>query len=139
MVLQQPTSFDECVYFTRRSIGKEGKVVARVNKEVCKQCGKSMMGKPKDPKTGKAKIRAKEYVCPACQFTIPEQQYEDTLTFSAIYTCPYCGKSGEAQVPYKRKKVKVFDEETLKEKTADAVQFLCQHCEGKINVTKKMK
>ncbi len=139
MALQIPASFDACVYFTRRSLGTKGKIVAWVPKEMCKHCGKGVMEKPRDPKTGKIKIRAKEYVCPACNIVVPEQQYEDTLTFSAIYACSQCGKTGEAQAPYKRKKVKVFDEETLKEKTADAVQFLCEHCKAKINVTKKMK
>ncbi len=139
MALQQPLSFDDYVYFTRRSLGDKGKVVAWVSREACKKCSKGMMEKPRDPKTGKLKIRAKEYACPSCNNSIPEQEYEDSLTLSAIYTCPHCSRQGEAQVPYKRKKVKVFDDETLKEKTADAVQFLCGHCQGKINVTKKMK
>ena len=98
-----------------------------------------MMGKPKDPKTGKAKIRAKEYVCPECRYTIGMQEYEDTLTANIIYTCPKCGNNGEIQIPFKRKKIKMFNEELQKEISADALQFQCQKCSKKINVTKKMK
>ena len=97
------------------------------------------MGKPRDPKTGKPKIRAEEYVCPECSYTVPLEAYEETLTINVQYTCPKCSHHGEIELPYKRKKVKVFDEEDQKEKTVDAVQFQCQYCSEKINITKKMK
>ena len=64
-----PNSMEECVYFTRRAVGN-GKAVAWVFKEDCPECGKAKMGKPVNEKTGKAKIRATEYVCPACNHTI---------------------------------------------------------------------
>ncbi len=138
MVLQQPTSMDECVYFTNRST-ETVKIKAWVLRGQCPKCGQGLMGKPRDPKTGKPKIRAEEYVCPKCAYTVSLEEYEDTLTVNVQYTCTKCMKSGEIQIPYRRKKVKIFDEEDQKERTADALQFQCQHCAEKINITKKMK
>lgn len=138
MSIELPKSMDECVYFTNRSVGK-GKIKAWALREKCPKCQKSLMQKPKNPKTGKFKLRAKEYICSDCGYTVSLEEYENTLILCAVYTCPKCQKNGEAKVPFKRKKVKIFDEESQKEKTADAVQFICQHCGEKINVTKKMK
>jgi predicted RNA-binding Zn-ribbon protein involved in translation (DUF1610 family) len=135
MPLRQPESMEECVYFTRRL---KPAVVAWVFKEKCPKCKKALMGKPTDSK-GKVKIRAKEYACPDCGYTAEKQAYEDTLTANIQYTCPKCNNSGEIQIQFKRKKVKIFDEEEGKEKTGDALQFQCQKCGEKINVTKKMK
>ena len=135
MALKEPANVEECVYFTRRS---KPQVVAWVFKEKCPKCKGAIMGKPKGP-DGKVKIRAKEYVCPKCNHTVEKQAYEDTLTANIQYTCPGCSTSGEIQIPFKRKKVKLFDEEAGKEKMADALQFLCPKCKQKINVTKKMK
>ena len=97
------------------------------------------MQKPRNPKTGKFRLRAKEYSCSECNYSAPLEEYEDTLTLCAVYACPRCQKHGEAHVQFKRKKIKVFDERKQKEKLADAVQFPCQHCGEKISVTKKMK
>lgn len=138
MALQLPDSMDECVYFTRRNIGK-GKAIAWVLKEKCPKCGKALMGKPKDEKTGKVKIRAKEYVCPECGYTVEKGAYEDTLTVNIQYTCPHCGNQGEAQESFKRKKVQVFDEEEQKKKSIDAIKFKCGKCGKDILITKKMK
>ncbi len=135
MALKMPESMDECIYFTRRL---KPNVVAWVLKEICPKCKKAMMGKPKGS-DGKVKIRAKEYVCPECNFTMEKQAYEDTLTANIQYTCPKCSFSGEHQMPFKRKKVKIFDEEEGKEVTADALIFNCPKCGQKIAVTKKMK
>ena len=90
-------------------------------------------------KTGKPKIRAKEYQCPECGYTIPKDEYEETLTTNIKYTCPKCNFSGEIQIPFKRKKVKIFDEEKNKEITADSLRFQCSKCKENIDVTKKMK
>ncbi len=135
MALKMPESMDECVYFTRRS---KPQVVAWVFREKCPKCKKALMGKPKDA-SGKVKIRAKEYVCPECGHAIEKSAYEDTLTASIQYTCPKCGFSGEHQMPFKRKKIRIFDEEEGKEVMADALVFNCQKCNEKIAVTKKMK
>lgn len=135
MALKMPESVDECVYFTRRS---KPNVVAWVLKEKCPKCKKAMMGKPKGS-DGKVKIRAKEYTCSACGFTMEKQAYEDTLTASIQFTCPKCGFSGDHHMPFKRKKVKLFDEEENKEVKADALLFNCPKCSQQIAVTKKMK
>ena len=137
-MLKEPESVDECVYFTRRTMG-EGKAMAWVFKEKCPKCKKAMMGKPKDEKTGGIKIRAKEYVCPECKYTVEKGEYEDTLTVNVKYTCPHCKHDGEIQVPFKRKKVVMFDEETQKKRSVDAIKFQCQKCGKDILVTKKLK
>ena len=128
MALKQPESMDECVYFTRRAVGK-GFVMCWVFREKCPKCGKAEMGKPRDPKTGGVKIRAKEYVCPECNHTVEKVEYEDTLTANVAYTCPHCGHKGETQIPFKRKSF-----EGVK-----ALVFQCDKCKGKIPITKKMK
>ncbi len=138
MALRFPESMDECVYFTRRKIKENGKIVAWVFKEKCPQCGKALMGKPKDPKTGKTKIRAKEYVCPQCKHT-EGQEYEDKLTTSIQYTCQHCNHEDETQVPFKRKKVSVFDEEKQKKVSVDVIRFQCGKCKQNIDIAKKMK
>ena len=139
MALKEPVSMDECVYFTNRNIGGKGKAKAWVYKQNCPKCDKALMGKPRDSKTGKVKIRAIEYVCPNCHYTAAKDAYEDTLTFEAKYVCPHCEFSGEVQVPFLRKKVKIFDEEKQKQVAAEAVKFKCSKCEKDIAVTKKMK
>jgi ssDNA-binding Zn-finger/Zn-ribbon topoisomerase 1 len=127
MGLKFPDSMDECIYFTRRVIGK-GKIVAWVFREDCPKCKKALMGKPKGDE-GNIKIRAKEYVCPACNYTVSKEEYEPTLTCSIQYTCPKCGNQGEAQTPYKRK---TFE-------GVPSIVFQCSKCNEKIGITKKMK
>jgi len=134
-----PESMEECIYFTKRQIGEKGKATAWVFREKCPKCKKALMGKPRDEKTGKVKIRSKEYVCPECGYTMEKGAYEDTLTANIQYTCPYCGHKGEHQMSFKRKKIQVFDEETQKKKTVDALKFKCKKCGKDILITKKMK
>ncbi len=129
MTLKQPSSMEECVYFTQRNLGETGFAKTWVFRNPCVKCKKALMGKPHDPKTGKAQIRAKEYVCPSCKYTVEKQEYEDTLTANIEYTCPSCNKDGETQVPYKRKKVE----------GVESIQFECKSCKTKLNITKKMK
>lgn len=126
MALRQPESMDECVYFTRRAVGK-GFVMCWVFKEKCPKCGKAFMGKPVEK--GKVKIRAKEYVCPECNHTVEKQEYEDTLTANISYTCTHCSHKGETTTPFKRK---TFE-------GAKAIVFQCDKCKGKIPITKKLK
>ncbi len=127
MALQQPTSAEECVYFTKRNIGS-GKMKAWVFRNKCIKCGKALMGKPRD-KSGKVLIRAKEYVCPSCGYKVEKLAYEDTLTANIEYTCPSCSNSGELQILFKRKKVQ----------GVDTLRFQCQKCKNNIDITKKMK
>ena len=66
MSLRMPESMDECIYFTRRKFDtNNGKIIAWVYKKNCPECGEKM-GKPLDEKTGRPKIRADTYECPAC-------------------------------------------------------------------------
>ena len=128
-MVKEPESMENLVYMTRRKLDGKGQAMAWVYKQNCTKCDKALMGKPKDKKTGKAKIRAKEYVCPECNHTVEKNEYEETLTCEIKYTCPKCEKDGEAEVPFKRKKVK----------GVDAVVFNCSNCDEKLLITKKMK
>jgi len=126
MELRFPDSMDECVYFTRRKIDN-GNAVAWVFREMCPKCKKALMGKPVEK--GKVKIRATEYVCPECGYTVPKGEYEDSLTVNIEYTCPHCMHEGKTQASYKRKKFK----------GVDSIVFVCDKCGEKIPITKKMK
>ena len=137
-MLREPSSVDLCVYFTNRNIGN-GKVRAWVFKGMCTKCGKGLMGKPKDEKTGKVKIRAKEYACPACGYRVEQEEYEESLMAGIKYICPYCGNEDEIEIPFKRKKVQILDEIEMKKKTVDALRFQCSKCNNNIDVTKKIK
>jgi hypothetical protein len=138
MALRQPQSMDECVYFTNRADKQGNKIKCWVFRELCPQCKEGLMGKPRDPKTGKPKIRAEEYACQKCQFTMEKEAYEDTLTANIEYVCS-CSNNGEIQASFKRKKVQRVDEESQKKVTVDAIRFQCQKCGKNIDVTKKMK
>ena len=95
------------------------------------------MGKPVEK--GKVKIRAKEYTCKECNNTVPKEEYESTLTASVVYDCPHCGKHGDQQVPFKRKKMRLFDEQEQKKITAEVLRLQCHACKQNIDITKKMK
>jgi len=138
MLLKEPASTDECVYFTNRTIGN-GKVKAWVFKDKCPKCGKSLMGKPKDKKTGKTKIRAEKYVCAECSYEAEKEEYEDSLTANIRYTCPSCNHQGELQQSFKRKKMQRFNEESGKKETVETIRFQCEKCKQNIDITKKMK
>lgn len=128
MELREPENMDELVYFSRRST-PEGKVRAWVFRELCPKCEKELMSKPLDEKTGRPKIRAKEYVCPSCAFVVPDKEYEESLELCVDYVCGACNHDGKTKIPYKRKSfmgVKAF-------------VFECDSCKTKIPITKKMK
>ena len=105
----------------------------------CPKCNKGLMGKPKDEKTGKPKIRAKEYVCPECSYTVEKEEYEHGLTVNIIYTCPHCKNEGETQIPFIRKKVQKLNEESGKKKSVEVLRFQCGKCRKDVDITKKMK
>ena len=128
MPLRFPNSVDECFYFTNRNIDK-GNVIAWVYKPLCPKCRKAKMGKPVDEKTGKVKKRAEIYVCPECKYTVNCDEFDATLKVEIQYTCPKCGKKGEATAEYKRKSF--FG--------VPAYVFTCEFCREKIGITKKMK
>lgn len=138
-MLKEPASMDDLVYFTRRQLGKQGFAMAWVERQPCPKCKKALMGKPTDKK-GSVKIRAKEYVCPACSFTAEKEAYEGGLECSIQYTCPHCEKQGEATAPFQRKKVTITDEaEGGKKVSVEAVRFECGSCRKTIDIVKKMK
>lgn len=133
MPLRKPESMDECVYFTQRSLdnGKgefSGEIMAWVFRGVCPKCGKAKMGKPRDSR-GKVKMRASEYVCPVCGYSVEKQAYEDSLVAFAEYKCPHCGSDGEAKAPFKRRNIE----------GVQTLRFSCVKCSGNLDVTKKMK
>lgn len=129
----------ECVYYTDRDVGNGGSVRAWVLKENCPKCGKALMGKPRNPKTGKPKLRSEEYQCPECGYTVPKQEYEETLTVNIQYTCPHCKHQDQTTTPFKRKKVQRLNEETQKKQSIDAITFTCSKCNQELFITKKMK
>ena len=118
---------DECLYFSNRYIGEKGHAVAWVYRKLCPKCKKAKMGKPVEK--GKVKMRASEYVCPQCEYTEEKVLHEESLTLEAQYTCPECGKKGEGTTPYKRKAYQGILSYVIE----------CQHCKGKIPITKKLK
>jgi len=138
MAVKEPESMNDLVYFTRRAVG-EGKVMAWVYRGICPECKKARMGKPINPKTKKPMTRATEYECPECKYRVPKEEYEETLECEIKYTCPKCKHEGETIVPFKRKTVQLFDEESQKKKAAKAIVFNCESCGEKILITKKMK
>ena len=138
MTIKEPTSTDECIYFTQRTIG-DGKAKTWVYKEKCPECGKALMGKPRDKKTGRPKIRANEYQCPECKYTVEKEEYELTLKAQIKYTCPHCKNEGESEIPFKRKKIQRFNEEKGKKETVEVLRTRCSKCGKDIDITKKMK
>jgi hypothetical protein len=46
MPLKKPSSVEECVYFTNRTIVVSGRAMAWVFKKQCPKCKKGVMGKP---------------------------------------------------------------------------------------------
>lgn len=129
MALTHPTSMEQCVYFTNRKLENDGKAKAWAYRIDCPECGKAKMGKPVNPKTGRPRPRALEYVCPACGFIESKAEHEEKLTVEVAYTCPHCQKEGEGTSPYKRKSFQ----------GVQAFIIECEHCNGKIGITKKMK
>ena len=126
MAITEPESMDECIYFTRRTEGDKGHIMAWAHKKKCPKCG-ALMGKPVEK--GKVKIRAKEYVCGECGYTEDKKEHEESLTVCVKYTCPHCENKGEAEIPFKRKSFQ----------GVQAFVFQCEKCNEKIGITKKMK
>lgn len=125
--MREAKSMEECIYFTNRSLDGDGHVKAWVFKATCPKCKKGSMGKPVEK--GKIKIRANEYVCPECGYSEEKSEHEEKLELNIIYTCPYCGHEGETTIGYNRKRFE----------GVPAYVFVCQACNEKIGITKKMK
>ena len=76
MALKVPTSMDECLYFSNRSID-DGNVLAWVYRKLCPKCKKDKMGKPVEK--GKVKTRATKYVCHSCGYEEEKKEGEDFI------------------------------------------------------------
>ena len=127
IMVVEPESMDECLYFTNRTMGELGKAKAWVYKKLCTECGKAKMGKPVEK--GKVKIRAKEYVCPECGHVEEKKEHEESLNLELKYTCQECEYEGGGEAPYIWK---TFE-------GVKSILFICGGCEKKIGITKKMK
>lgn len=127
MPLKKPSSMEECLYFTNRSIG-EGFATAWVYRKECPKCKKGRLGKP-IKKNGKADKKAAYYECPACKYQESNEQVESSVKLEVQYKCPYCGNEGEATTEYKRK---AFE-------GVPSYVFECQKCSKNIGITKKLK
>ncbi|RME78037.1 hypothetical protein D6774_02400 [Candidatus Woesearchaeota archaeon] len=126
--LKEPQSMDELIYFTNRTVDG-GSIKLWVYKITCEKCGKGLMQKPRDEKTGLPKIRAKEYVCSECANTEEKKAHEEKLIAQAVYTCPSCKKEGSWEGPFKRRTIG----------GVPTIRVTCEHCAAHIDVTKKMK
>ncbi|MEK6983090.1 MAG: hypothetical protein AABX33_00825 [Nanoarchaeota archaeon] len=127
MALKRPSSMDECVYFTNRSIGS-GKAVAWVFRKECPKCKKDFMNKPRK-KSGAIDKKAEHYVCESCSYQESNEQIENSLVLNVEYRCPYCSDEGETTSEFKRK---TFE-------GVPSFVFECQKCHKLIGLTKKMK
>ena len=138
MPLRKPTSTEECLYFTKRTIelpaslraGSQttsGRAIAWVFRKDCPECKKEILGKPLSK--GKVNKKAEFYVCNSCGYKENNEQVENSLVLNVEYKCPYCGNEGETTTEYKRK---TFD-------GVPSYVFECEKCNKKIGLTKKMK
>ena len=127
MPLKKPSSVEECVYFTNRTIS-DGRAMAWVFRKECPKCKKGIMGKPLK-KNGKADKKADHYVCYSCGYKESNEQVENSLVLNIEYKCPYCGHEGETTSDYKRK---TFE-------GVPSYVFECQKCRRKIGLAKKLK
>lgn len=126
MALKKPSSVEECVYFTNRTIGS-GSAMAWVFRKECPKC-KGTMGKPQK-KNGKFDKKADHYACYSCGYPEKNEQVESSLIINIEYKCPHCGNEGETTTEYKRK---TFE-------GVPSYVFECQKCHKKIGLTKKLK
>ena len=127
MPLKKPSSMDECLYFTNRSIG-EGFATAWAYRKECPKCKKGRLGKPVK-KNGKVDKKADYYECPLCKYQETNEQIENSVKLEVQYKCPHCGNEGETTTGYKRK---VFE-------GVPSYVFECWKCSKKIGITKKLK
>ncbi len=116
-----PQSMDDLLYFSNRKLPDGVRIIAWVEKISCPACGDALMGKPVDEKTGKVKIRAAEFVCPACGHTEPKAAHLKKLSMQVRYT-DTTGKNWKAATTeyklrtWKGMKAYVFENEFTNEK-----------------------
>jgi len=127
MTLKKPSSMEECIYFTNRTIGF-GRTMAWVFRKQCPKCSKGIMGKPQK-KGGKVDKKSNHYVCYSCGYQETNEQLESNLILNVEYKCPYCGNEGQTTTEYKRKSFE----------GVPSYIFECQKCHKKIGLPKKLK
>lgn len=127
MNCKQPESMDEAIYFSRRTLEPKGRATAWARKKACPKCKKALMGKPVDK--GKIKIRATEYVCPACGYSEPKAEHEKDLVMCVDYECPFCNHKAIGTTSYIPKTYQGVKSRVV----------ICEGCGEKIAITKKMK
>lgn len=119
-MLVRPKDPKEVRYFTRKTVGK-GKVMIWVFNPDCPKCD-GKLSIPYDEETGRYKSMARDVTCNKCIYSIPKKDFKEVEAVANIaYTCPYCGKEGELQLPFVNKKKKIF-------------KFKCSHCGKEIKV-----
>ena len=129
MAVTPPKSMNEVYYHTIRAYPDGGRVRAWAYRVKCPKCEEGTVGKPFDEKSGKYKIRSKDFVCNKCDYQTTKEEAEEMAELQAVYTCPHCGKEGEYSGPYKRKSFQ----------GVQSYIVVCEHCNEKIPLTKKMK
>jgi|TARA_B100002003_G_C13977095_1_gene472642 predicted RNA-binding Zn-ribbon protein involved in translation (DUF1610 family) len=127
MAIKKPESMEECIYFTNRSLGEEGRATAWVYRKKCPKCD-GVLGKP-IRKTGAVDKKADHYECPKCKYQESNEDVEKGLSVEIDYKCPHCGNEGEATTEYERKSFQ----------GVKAYVFECGKCNEKIGITKKLK
>jgi predicted RNA-binding Zn-ribbon protein involved in translation (DUF1610 family) len=127
-MLKEPSSMEECLYFSNRTLGENGKAMAWVYRAECPSCKKGRIGKP-IKKNGKPDKKADHFECPECKHQISNEEAENIFKVEVKYTCPHCGNVGEATTEYKRRSFQ----------GVQAFVFACGKCGEKIGITKKLK
>ena len=127
MDLKKPTSMEECVYFTNRTIDS-GRATAWIFRKDCSKCKKDVLRKPLS-KSGKPDKKSPIYVCQSCRYEEKNEDVESSLVINVDYKCPHCGNEGETTSKYERKNFE----------GVPSYIFECQKCGKKIGITKKLK
>ena len=128
MEIKKPSSMEECLYFTNRSLDNDGYAVAWVYRKPCPKCKNARLGKP-IKKNGKADKKAAVYECPTCKHQEPNEKIEAELKVEVEYQCPNCKNKGMTTTEYKRKNFE----------GVQAYVFACGKCGKNIGITKKLK
>jgi len=123
-MVKEPESMDDLLYFTRRKLDNDGWVHAWVWRP--KSPAGNPMGKEKDSKTGRPKVRSKMLVDPKTGYEISIDDVN--LQVEIKYKSPHDGSEGETTVPFKWKTYQGVKSIVFTDKAGN-----------KIPITKKMK
>lgn len=108
MALEKPTNPKDLRFFTRKTVGS-GKAMLWVFNPRCSKCKDGYLAVPYDESTGRFKSRAKTVKCNKCGAEAPKTELKEAEAIvNVAYTCPFCGKEGELQAPFKRTAKKAF-------------------------------